>query len=631
MRESRFIEVNTPDWERLEELLVSPERQQSGELSRLFVKVMEDLSYARTYYANRSVRFYLNELTRKAFVLVQQGRQKEKLSFLSFWTERLPYELYQSRRYFQIAALVFSLGMAIGVFSSFANEMFPNLMLSDGYVAQTLDNIRQGDPMAIYKDEGMGQMSSWITLNNIYVTLVVFISGLLAGLGSMMMLLMEGARLGAFFTMFYEQDELPIAMLTVWQHGILEIGAIIMGGGCGLLLASGLIFPGTLSRIQAFRISAMRSVMLMATTIPMLILAGFIEGFVTRQTEAPTFLRLMVLILSSAFIILYFYVLPKKVVKERGPMFYESLRLPADNTSPLLPDVFRSSNVLFSDAFTVLRRQHWVLGWLLLPPLVITLIYGLYLFVPGLEIEQLSLGVNSNSWLSNSFEEGVFMGFNQQFTWYGILINFSSLLVGMVAVYATHKEIYGLRFRDWFRDISGWLLMSLVCLIAGACMLTYLFVTDKVTFWLLVLPVILCIFYLLSAASYFSRPETDKELGTGFSMIFFHHLAGAFNLLILFIVPIVILYSLPICLKYLGISKLLGVFTYGASDETATAVAVIYQSTIDGVVYGAIALLIGLMAAQFSYLSYELKTGAGKYQQIVHIKSRKQWQGIVRE
>ncbi len=115
---------------------------------------------------------------------------------------------------------------------------------------------------------------------------------------------------GCFQYFFVERGLLAESALTIWLHGTLEISSIILAGGAGLTLGTGLIFPGTYSRLQAFQLSAMRSLKLMLGISPIFVVAGIIESFLTRYTDVPDILRLFLIVLSATFIIGYFVVFP---------------------------------------------------------------------------------------------------------------------------------------------------------------------------------------------------------------------------------------------------------------------------------------------------------------------------------
>lgn len=118
--------------------------------------------------------------------------------------------------------------------------------------------------------------------------------------------------IGAFQMFFFQHDLLWESMLAIWLHGILEIWSIIVAGAAGLTLGNGWLFPGTYSRLESFKRGAKRGVKIVVGTIPIFIMAGFIESFITRHTELPNILRLSLILISLAFIIFYYIYLPNK-------------------------------------------------------------------------------------------------------------------------------------------------------------------------------------------------------------------------------------------------------------------------------------------------------------------------------
>jgi len=154
-----------------------------------------------------------------------------------------------------------------------------------------------------------------ITINNILVSFRVFIMGLFAGIGSAIMLIYNGIMLGTFQYFFIERGLTWISFITIWQHGIIEISSIVIAGGAGIVMGKGLMFPGSYSRSVSLRKSASKAISIITGLIPLFIIAGFIESFVTRQTELPDFIKILSLLLSASLILGYFYYYPRKVAK----------------------------------------------------------------------------------------------------------------------------------------------------------------------------------------------------------------------------------------------------------------------------------------------------------------------------
>lgn len=116
----------------------------------------------------------------------------------------------------------------------------------------------------------------------------------------------------AFQTFFYQHDLLWESFLAIWLHGTLEIWAIIVAGAAGLALGNGWLFPGTYSRLESFKRGAKKGLKIVVGTVPVFIMAGFIEGFVTRHTELPDALRFGFILLSLSFIFFYYIYLPNR-------------------------------------------------------------------------------------------------------------------------------------------------------------------------------------------------------------------------------------------------------------------------------------------------------------------------------
>ena len=152
MTESQFINKNRQYWKELEALLLK-DKPDPDHLNRLFVKVSSDLSYARTFFPNRSVRLYLNNLTQSVFDTMRVKEDKFSLKQIKlFFSDILPQEIYNSRKSLLISLATFVIAVSIGVISSYHDEDFPTLILGQSYISMTESNIEDGDPMAVYKD-----------------------------------------------------------------------------------------------------------------------------------------------------------------------------------------------------------------------------------------------------------------------------------------------------------------------------------------------------------------------------------------------------------------------------------------------------------------------------------------------
>ena len=180
----------------------------------------------------------------------------------------------------------------------------------------TLENIEKGDPMAVYKQQGEFNMFLGITINNIKVAIYAFAYGIFLGIGTLMVLLQNGIMLGSFQYFFYEKGLLWESARTIWIHGTIEISVIIIAGCAGLVLANGMLFPGTFTRLESFKRGVKNGLKIMISTVPFFIVAGFLEGFVTRHTEMPDWLAIIIILASLTLIIFYYIIYPIQIKKK---------------------------------------------------------------------------------------------------------------------------------------------------------------------------------------------------------------------------------------------------------------------------------------------------------------------------
>jgi uncharacterized membrane protein SpoIIM required for sporulation len=185
--------------------------------------------------------------------------------------------------------------------------------MGDAYVNMTLDNIEKNDPMAVYKQQGEFNMFLGITINNIKVALFAFAYGIFFGIGTLYILMRNAIMLGSFQYFFFDQGLLWESVRTIWIHGTIEISVIIVAGAAGLVMGNGILFTGTYPRLTSFKEGVRSGLKILVSTIPFFVIAGFLEGFVTRHTEMPDWLAISIITSSLALIIWYYVIYPRQV------------------------------------------------------------------------------------------------------------------------------------------------------------------------------------------------------------------------------------------------------------------------------------------------------------------------------
>ncbi len=379
MRETHFINQNKDKWSKLERNLEKG-NSSPDELSHLFIEITDDLSYSRTFYPNRSVRVYLNNIAQKVFYSVYQNKKGRLYKVADFWKETVPQIIYESRSAFKLAFVVFFVAATIGVFSSYMDSDFPRVILGDDYVDMTLDNIDSGNPMAVYQDPDAEKMFFTIAQNNLMVSALCFIVGLFFGVGSLFVLIQNGIMVGAFQYLFIREGVYMESIFTIWMHGALEIPCIIIASAAGLTMGGGMVFPKTLTRLQSLQISARRGLLIMLTIAPLILLAAFIESFITRYTDASYIVRGIVIFGSFAFIINYYVVYPYLKAKKGFVSFIGTTKFPPLQESGLRYDQIKNSAQVFSDAF-IFYRQHFKTAALV--TFILSVIYTIVILIDG--------------------------------------------------------------------------------------------------------------------------------------------------------------------------------------------------------------------------------------------------------
>jgi uncharacterized membrane protein SpoIIM required for sporulation len=316
LKEVQFIKNNSERWREVELFLSKKTSfQDPDKLAELFIQLTDDLSYSKTFYPQSKTTQYLNSLTSKLHQSVYKNKKEKRSRIISFWKYELPEIFFARRKELLISFVVFFIAVVIGVVSSEGDIGFVRLILGDSYVNMTQENIKNDDPLAVYKQMNGVDMFMGITFNNIRVSFYAFISGLFLSVGTILLLLYNGIMLGTFHHLFYTQDLLFKSLSIVWIHGTLEISSIIIAGAAGLILGNSILFPKTYSRRQSFLISAKDGVKIIIGLIPLFIAAGFLESFVTRFTQMPIFINLTIILSSLSFIIWYVIIYPLKLSK----------------------------------------------------------------------------------------------------------------------------------------------------------------------------------------------------------------------------------------------------------------------------------------------------------------------------
>ncbi len=317
MREVAFIKQNKAKWLEIEQVINGKMKKNPDDLSSLYINLINDLSFSQTYYPKSKTTVYLNFLSAQIFQKIYKTKRIEENRIKHFFLTEVPITVYQYRRYLYYAFVFFILFVGIGVISSIYDKDFATLILGEGYVNQTLENIKKGDPTAIYGTGSNWATSIMIIINNLVVGAKLYVYGIFGGLGTLYALMQNSIMLGAFQFFFKTQNVLLESAKGIWLHGAFEIFGMVVEAMAGLILGASILFPRTLSRLESFKQGFRNSFKIYLSTVPFTILAGIIEGFVTRYAQTmPLVLNGLIIFGTLAFIGFYYFIYPNIVNKK---------------------------------------------------------------------------------------------------------------------------------------------------------------------------------------------------------------------------------------------------------------------------------------------------------------------------
>ena len=231
---------------------------------------------------------------------------------------------------------------------------FARFILGDDYIKMTEENIQSGDPMKVYKDSGEFNMFFSIALNNLWVSFLTMAFGLFFGFGTAYFILYNGIMIGAFQYFFIERGLFAESFLTIWVHGALEVSAIVIAGAAGMTLGRGLLFPGTLTRMQSFRLNGLHAIQIYLGITPIIILAAINESFLTRYTETPDWVRLTLISVEFIFMYMYFVHIPRRRAKSGVALKNPYDEIPYIQEPEISFNRIKTNGQIFSDSFSIL-------------------------------------------------------------------------------------------------------------------------------------------------------------------------------------------------------------------------------------------------------------------------------------
>ncbi|MBC7555172.1 MAG: stage II sporulation protein M [Taibaiella sp.] len=311
MREGQFIKRNLERWESYQQPSEDPD-----EVARQFTCLVDDLSYAKTFYPGSNTIKYINGIAANIYLSIYRNKKEKSQRLLTFWSHELPLVIHRHHRLLLYTFLFFISFIFLGVLSAYADQDFVRAVLGDHYVDMTETNIANGEPFGVYNSGNELAMFLRIAFNNIKVAFNTYVFGITLGVGTLYLLFHNGLMIGVFEYMFFHHNLGFKSVMVVFVHGTLELWSIVVAGCAGLMLGNSILFPKTFTRMHSLKHGAKDSIKLIISLVPVFIVAAFFEGFVTRHTGMPLWLSLLILLASAAFIVWYYVIYPIKVARK---------------------------------------------------------------------------------------------------------------------------------------------------------------------------------------------------------------------------------------------------------------------------------------------------------------------------
>lgn len=296
MNVERWVRSRRPLWTRLEDLMNKAEGLGAGRLARedlrdlgkLYRSASADLSRVRALKTAEETQIYLNNLVVKGHNQVYQRPVNRWLELWQFLSETFPALVREKILYVMAAFIIFAIPLGAGYCLVTADIEFAHMEVLKGaplVSEQVWSYIEQGKMWTNGAQSYSPVASSEIATNNIKVAIMAFAYGVTFGIGTVFVLFLNGLMVGTTFGVCAKYGLFKSLLAFIAPHGVLELTAIFISGGAGLMLGKAMVFPGLYKRSDSLKLAAKPALSLFGGCIPLLLIAGTIEGFLSPRTD----------------------------------------------------------------------------------------------------------------------------------------------------------------------------------------------------------------------------------------------------------------------------------------------------------------------------------------------------------
>jgi uncharacterized membrane protein SpoIIM required for sporulation len=299
MQLDSFVAERQPEWQELETLLQKSDRraaqlsqQEIQKLGRLYRQATSDLAIAQRDFHGQRATAYLNQLVGRAHALIYREDPPRWRQVRDFYACTFP-QLYRKLLPYTILAFILFTLPALAAFFTVCQQPDAIFVMLGPSIRRLVETVEAGDLWTEIAPSVRSAASAAILTNNIQVMFLTFAGGMTAGLLTLWVMVSNGLNLGAIFGLLQVHGLSAGLAEFIVAHGFIELSVIFLAGGCGLYLADGILRPGLLARRDALLQRGRESVSLILGCVPLLILAGFIEGFAS-PSSLPWWVKLAI-------------------------------------------------------------------------------------------------------------------------------------------------------------------------------------------------------------------------------------------------------------------------------------------------------------------------------------------------
>ncbi len=308
MVSNQWVEKRKTHWERLEELVRHSKSGLSGlnhtelqELGLLYRQTASDLSVVVEDASSPHLAAYLNQLLGRSHNLIYMGHRPKASGIITFYAETYPRIFRETLPLTLLAVAIFFLTAIAGWAVTIHDPGFASRLLGP----EMMDTIDRREMWTHSVVTVKPVAATAIATNNLTVAFSMFAMGITV-VGTIWLTALNGIMLGVVGAATWRAGMALSLWSFVAPHGVLELPAIFIAGGAGFELTRGLLFPGLLPRRESLALAGGRASRLILGTLPLLLIAGAIEGFFS-PTDAPVVMKFLLAAVLFTALLMYLF------------------------------------------------------------------------------------------------------------------------------------------------------------------------------------------------------------------------------------------------------------------------------------------------------------------------------------